>query len=143
MGIAVIIVAADTALGLSFFANNFTSPSTRNLVEASPYLRYYLPLMIALGLLLFSRPIRNIRWASLLALGVGLLAPYYVRALFPGLSATILAVIFIVATLAIYTLLRFVEDIFEFVGSVLAFPPIAVGIGIVALYFGVVMATLP
>ncbi len=72
-----------------------------------------------------------------------MLAPYYVRALLPGLSATILAVIFIIATLAIYTLLRFVEDIFEFVGSVLAFPPIAVGIGIVALYFGVVMATLP
>ncbi len=143
MGIAVIIIAADIALGLGFFASRFTSPSTADLIAASPYLRYYLPLLIVLGLLLFSRPIRNIRWASLIALGAGLLVPYYVRTFLPGLSTSILAVVFIIATLAVYTLLRFVEDIFEFVGSVLAFPPIAVGIGLVALYFGVVMATLP
>ncbi len=142
VGIAVIIVAADAALGLKFFTNSFVSPSIADQVMASPFLRYYLPLMIVLGLLLFSRPIRNIRWASLLALGVGLLAPYYVGALFPSLTTTILGVVFIIATLAVYTLLRFVEDIFEFVGSVLAFPPIAVGIGLAAIYFGVVMATL-
>lgn len=143
VGIAVIIIAADTALDLRFFSSYFASPATSNLIAASPYLIYYLPLMIVLGVLLFSRPIRNIRWASLIALGAGLLVPYYVRILLPGLSASILTVVFIIATIAVYTLLRFVEDIFEFVGTVLAFPPIAIGIGLVALYFGIVMATLP
>ncbi len=143
VGIGVIVVAADIALDLSFFSTWFTSPTTSELDAASPLLRYYLPLMIGLGLLLFSRPIRNIRWASLIALATGLLASYYVRLAFSGLGSTILIVIFLVATLAIYTLLRFVEDIFEFVGTVLAFPPIAIGIGLVAIYFGIVMATLP
>ena len=139
-GIAVIIIAADTALGLDLFASRFTSPSTAQLDAVSPYLAYYLPVMIVLALLLISRPIRNLRWASLISLAAGLLAAYYLRILFPGMTSTILAVVFLVATLAIYTLLRFVEDIFEFVGTVLAFPPIAVGVGLVAIYFGIVIA---
>lgn len=140
VGIAVIVVAADTALGLDFFW--FTSPSIVDLESVSPYLVYYLPLMIVLGLLLFSRPIRNIRWASLISLAVGLLVAYYLRVLLAtyDLSSTILAVVFLIATLAIYTLLRFVEDIFGFVGTVLAFPPIAIGVGLVAVYFGIIIA---
>ncbi len=143
VGVAVIIIAADTALGLNFLASRFTSPSTADQIAASPYLKYYLPLLIVLGLLLFSRPIRNIRWASLIALGAGLLAPAYLRTLLPSLSPSLLAVVFIIAALVVYMLLKFVEDIFQFIGSVLAFPPIAVGIGLVAIYFGAVMATLP
>lgn len=138
VGIAVVVIAADTALGLGLLP--FASPSAKQLKETSPYLAYYLPVMIILGLLLFSRPIRNLRWASLISLAVGLLAAYYLRIIFSVLDSTILAVVFLVATLAIYTLLRFVEDIFEFVGTVLAFPPVAVGIGLVAIYFGLVIA---
>ncbi len=138
VGIAVVVIAADAALGLGLLP--FASPSAKQLKETSPYLAYYLPVMIILGLLLFSRPIRNLRWASLISLAVGLLAAYYLRIIFSVLDSTILAVVFLVATLAIYTLLRFVEDIFEFVGTVLAFPPVAVGIGLVAIYFGLVIA---
>ena len=140
VGIAVIIIAADTALGLNLFSSGLTSPSIADLEAVSPYLVYYLPVMIVLGLLLISRPIRNLRWASLISLAIGLLAAYYLRIIFPGMTSTILAVVFLIATLAIYTLLRFVEDIFEFVGTVLAFPPIAVGVGLVAIYFGIVIA---
>jgi len=111
-----------------------------DLESVSPYLVYYLPLMIVLGLLLFSRPLRNIRWASLISLAVGLLIAYYLGIIFSGLSSTILAVVFLIATLAIYTLLRFVEDIFGFVGTVLAFPPIAIVVGLVAVYFGIIIA---
>lgn len=140
VGIAIIIVAADTALGLDFFSSRFTSPSIAALESVSPYLVYYLPLMIVLGLLLFSRPLRNIRWASLISLAVGLLIAYYLGIIFSGMTSTILIVVFLIATLAIYTLLRFVEDIFGFVGTVLAFPPIAVGVGLVAVYFGIIIA---
>ncbi len=138
-GIVVAVAAAGLALFPDYIKDFLTPPSSSQLSSIS-YLQYYLPLMIVLGLLLFARPIRNVRWASLMGLAIGLLASYYVRVLFPTLSSTILAVVFIITTLAIYTLLRFVEDIFEFMGTVLAFPPIAIGVGLVSIYFGIVMA---
>ncbi len=138
MGIAIVVVAADVALGLGLFGG-FTSPTISQLAAVNSYLVYYLPLMIILGLLLFSRPIRNIRWASLISLSIGLLVAYYAGQLF-SLGTTILVVVFLIVTLAVYTLLRFVEDLFEFVGTVLAFPPIAIAIGLVAIYFGLVIA---
>ncbi len=134
------MAAADAALRLGLFSSAI-SPATDQLENSAyPYLVYYLPLMIVLGLLLISRPIRNIRWASLISLAAGVLIAYYLRVIFPGFDRTVLVVVFLIATLAIYTLLRFVEDIFEFVGQLLAFPPISVGIGLVSIYFGVLIA---
>ena len=134
LGVAIIPLAVYMALGLSFLSSLFTIPSRDQLPQ------YSLPVIIVLGILLFSRPIRNVRWASLISLGIGLLAAHYIGLLLSVSSTVILGVVFLVATLAIYTLLRFVEDIFEFVGTVLAFPPVAVAIGLAAIYFGIVIA---
>jgi hypothetical protein len=98
--------------------------------------------MIVLGILLVSRPIKNIRWASLISLAVGLLVPYFLQELFPSLSTTVLLIVFLIAALAIYTLLKFVEDIFKLVSSILAFTPIAVAIGLVNIYFGILLLSL-
>jgi hypothetical protein len=100
--------------------------------------------MIVLGVLLVSRPIRNVRWASIISLALGLLISYFLRTLLPSLftSSTVLVIVFLIATLAIYTLLRFIEDIFNLIGSILAFPPIAIGIGLVNIYFGVLFLTV-
>ncbi len=61
----------------------------------------------------------------------------FLKVAFAGLSTTILAVVFLIATLAVYTLLKFVEDILQMIGSILAFPPIAIAVGLVSIYFGV------
>src|SRR5207245_8105330 len=104
-----------------------------------PYLKHYLPVMAVLGLMLISRPLKNLRWASLISLGVGILVVAYLRVALPGLLNNLeLGIIFLVITLILYTLLRFVEDILETIGSILAFPPIAVIIGLVSIYFGIV-----
>lgn len=137
VGIAVIIVTIDLALNLGILSNIFgigfvPGPSS------NPYLKYYLVVMAVLGLLLFSRPLRKVRWASLIALGMGILAAAYLHTAFAVTSSTILGVVFIVTILIIYTLLRFVEDILEFIGTVLAFPPIAIIIGLVSIYFGII-----
>ncbi len=138
VGIAVILVAIDLALGLNVLSKYLGIPQVPDPNPTNPYLKYYLPLMAVLGILLFSRPIRNLRWASLIALGAGILAAGYLRVAFTGLiSNTVLAVVIIIVTLAVYTLLRFVEDILEIVGSILAFPPIALAIGLVSIYFGI------
>ena len=136
VGIAVIIVAVDVALGLNFLSTYLgIQPVPIN--STNSYLKYYLPVMAVLGILLFSRPIRNIRWASLIALGAGILVTAFLKVAFAGLSTTILAVVFLIATLAVYTLLKFVEDILQMIGSILAFPPIATAVGLVSIYFGV------
>ena len=139
VGIAVILVAIDLALGLNTLSKYLGIPQISDLNATIPYLKYYLPVMAVLGILLFSRPIRNIRWASLIALGAGILAAGYLKVAFSGVisSSTVLAVVFIIVTLAVYVLLRFIEDILEMVGSILAFPPIAVAIGLVSIYFGI------
>jgi len=136
VGIGIVVVASDITLNLNVLGS-FSSPPA-DLVNHQ-YLKFWLPLILVLGLLLFSRPIRNLRWASLVAIAGGLLAAYYLRVLLPSLNTPILAVAFIVATVAIYALLRFVEDLVEFVGTVLAFPPVAVAIGLVSVYFGILI----
>jgi energy-converting hydrogenase Eha subunit C len=95
--------------------------------------------MAVLGIMLISRPLKNLRWASLISLGVGILVAAYLRVALPGLLNNLeLGIIFLIITLILYTLLRFVEDILETIGSILAFPPIAVIIGLVSIYFGIV-----
>jgi len=136
VGIGIVVVAADITLNLNQLSS-FSSPPAD--LADHQYLKFWLPLMLVLGLLLFSRPIRNLRWASLVAIAGGLLAAYYLRVLLPSLNTPILAVAFIVATVAIYALLRFVEDLVEFVGTVLVFPPVAVAIGLVSVYFGILI----
>ncbi|OLD14879.1 MAG: hypothetical protein AUI50_01230 [Crenarchaeota archaeon 13_1_40CM_2_52_14] len=136
VGIVVLIVAIDYALGLNFLSGAISDALA---ATSSPYLKYFLLAMILLGILLISRPIRNVRWASIISLALGLLIAYFLRTLLPSLftSSTVLIIVFLIATLAIYTLLRFVEDLFDFIGSVLAFPPIAIAIGLVNIYFGI------
>jgi hypothetical protein len=140
VGVGIVVVAADITLNLklleSYFGNYFVTPTS---LDDHPYLRFWLPLMLVLGVLLFSRPIRNLRWASLVAVAAGLLAAYYVKVFLPSLIVPILVVAFLVATVAVYALLRFVEDLVEFVGTVLAFPPVAAIIGLASVYFGIVI----
>ena len=136
VGIAVIIVTIDLALNLgslsSIFGIGFVPMS-----NAFPLAQYLLIVMAVLGILLFSRPLRNVRWASLVALGIGILVAAYLHIAFAVSSSIILGVVFIITILIIYTLLRFVEDILEFIGTVLAFPPVAIAIGLVSIYFGI------
>ena len=139
VGIAVIAVAIILALSITglfgIVAPDFSS-------SQYPGQQYYLVVMAVLGVLLFSRPLRKIRWASLIALGLGILAAAYLHTVFPSASTTILGVVFVVTILIVYTLLRFAEDILDFIGTVLAFPPIAVIIGLVSIYYGLIIYTV-
>jgi hypothetical protein len=138
IGIVVLVVAVDYGLALNFLSSIIQIPAPADL-SPTTYLKYFLPAMIILGILLVSRPIKNIRWASLISLAVGLLVPYFLRILFPSLSTTVLVIVFLIGAVAIYTLLKFVEDIFKLISSILAFTPVALAIGLVNIYFGVLL----
>lgn len=141
VGIIILIVAVDYSFGGNLLYFAIQTPSHTS--SAYAYMKYYLPSIIPLGVLLVSRPIKNIRWASLISLALGLLVPYFLSILVPTLSITVFAIVFLIAAVAIYTLLKFVEDIFKLVTSILAFAPIALAIGLINIYFGVLLWTAP
>ena len=84
------------------------------------------------GLMLFLRPVRGVRWAALVALVVGLLASYYVYNTFQ-VASTVLIIVFVAATLLLYLLFKFAEDLLGIMGGILSFPPIAIIIGIACI----------
>jgi hypothetical protein len=84
------------------------------------------------GLMLFLRPVRGVRWAALVALVVGLLASYYAYNVF-HVTTTVLIIVFVAATLLLYLLFKFAEDLLGIIAGVLSFPPIAVIVGIICV----------
>jgi len=91
-----------------------------------------LGILVVAGLMLFLRPIKNIRWAALVALAVGLLASYYASSAYQ-VSTTVLIIIFVASTLLLYLLFKCAEDLLGAIGSILSFAPIAVIIGVACI----------
>jgi hypothetical protein len=102
------------------------------LFTSGHYDPFTLGILVVAGLMLFLRPIKNIRWAALVALAVGLLASYYASSTYQ-VSTTVLIIIFVAATLLLYLLFKFAEDLLGAIGSILSFPPIAVIIGVACI----------
>lgn len=99
------------------------------LFSSSRYDLFTLGILAVAGLMLFLRPIKNVRWAALIALAVGMLASYYAYSAF-HVSTTVLIVVFVAATLLLYLLFKFAEDLLGIIGGILSFPPIAIIIGV-------------
>jgi len=91
-----------------------------------------LVILTVAGLMLFLRPVRNLRWAALVAFLAGLFISYYAYSTFT-LTTTALIVIFVAATLLLYLLFKFAEDLLGIIGGVLSFPPIAIIIGTICV----------
>lgn len=103
-------------------------------------------LLIITGIALFLKPIKDVRWASLIGLAAGCLCIGYVYAFhslpptFFGIeSKWIYAVIFLVPTLFVYLLFKFVEDLLSFIGSVLSFRLTAITLGILCIAQGLLL----
>ena len=90
------------------------------------------------GFMLFLRPVRNVRWAALVALVAGLLASYYAYNVFQ-VTTTVLIIVFVAATLLLYLLFKFGEDVLGIIAGILSFPPIAVIIGIICIVQAILM----
>jgi len=105
-----------------------------------PYTQY---LLIATGLALILKPIKDIPWAALIALLIGGLCAGYVYLFFPlpetvlGISSTwIYVAIFFVPTLLVYMLFKFIEDLLRLVGVILASRPVSIILGLICIVQG-------
>jgi len=107
------------------------------------YTRY---LLLATGLALILKPIKDIPWAALIALLVGGVCAGYVFLLLPlpetvfGISSTwIYLIIFFIPALLVYLLFKFIEDILRLIGIILASKPVAITLGLICIVQGVLL----
>lgn len=100
-------------------------------------------LLIATGLTLILKPIKDIPWAALIALIVGGVCAGYVFLYVPlpetvfGIASTwIYLILFLVPTLMVYTFFKFLEDLLRLLGFLLASKPVAIILGLVCILQG-------
>ncbi len=100
-------------------------------------------LLIATGLALILKPIKDIPWAAVIALLVGGVCAGYVYLFFPlpetvfGISSTwVYLAIFLVPALLVYMSFKFIEDLLRLVGSILASRPVSIILGLICIVQG-------
>ncbi len=97
-------------------------------------------LLIVIGLSLFLKPIKNIRWASLLGLIAGCAGVAFVLVNFSQYANTrILGAVFIAIALAVYIASKFAEDVLHNIGTILSFPPVALLLGLLCISQGILL----
>lgn len=92
-----------------------------------------------LGLGIFLRPIRGLRWAALLALMVGLASSYILIRYLMVSSPLVIAFGFLVPALLTYLALKFLEDLIQVIGAILSFPPFAFALGALGMVQGLLL----
>lgn len=99
-------------------------------------------LLIATGLALILKPIKDIPWAALIASLIGGLCAGYVYLYIPletvfGISSTwVYLIIFFVPALLVYLLFKFIEDLLRLVGAILASRPVSIILGLICIVQG-------
>jgi len=120
---------------------------TAAVVWSSPVLDVYTRyLLVATGLALVLKPIKDIPWAALIALLVGGVCAGYVYLYLDlpeivfGISSTwIYLIIFFVPALLVYMLFKFIEDVLRLVGTILASKPVATILGLACIVQGILL----
>jgi hypothetical protein len=103
-------------------------------------------LLIITGLSLFLKPLRQIPWAALVGLIIGLVCVFLVYFYFPlpemifSISSTwFYLAIFFIPALATYLFFKFLEDLIKLIGLILASKPVATILGIICISHGVLL----
>lgn len=94
---------------------------------------------LVLGVTLCLRPIKDYRWAAIITLTLGCALMILIWLLAPSSVDLILIGVVIGFLFVFYMSLKFVEDIYSLLGDLLTAPPVAVGIGIVAIIEGILL----
>jgi len=93
-----------------------------------------------LGATVCLRPIKDFKWAALFSLGAGCLSMIFIWLIFaptsvsPALIGIVLGFMFVT-----YVSLKFIEDLWVLLGNVLTSPPIAIGLGGLAIVQGILL----
>ena len=119
-------------VGIGFFVGILALVLVYQVFSSGRYDLFTLVVLAVAGVMLFLRPVKNVRWAALVGLVVGVLVSYYAYNAF-HVTTTVLVIVFVATTLLLYLLFKFAEDLIGIIGGILSFPPIAVIIGILCI----------
>lgn len=103
-------------------------------------------LLIATGLALILKPVKDVPWAALIALLVGGVCAGYVF-LYLSVPGTVFGIssmwiylaAFFVPALLVYLLLKFIEDVLRLIGTILASKPVAITLGLICIAQGILL----
>ncbi len=103
-------------------------------------------LLVATGLALVLKPLKDVPWAALIGLLIGGLCVGLVYVMFPlprtvlGISSTwVYLAIFLVPALVTYLFFKFLEDLLKLVGMILASRPVATILGLLCILQGALL----
>ena len=92
-----------------------------------------------LGVTLCLRPIKDYRWAAIITLTIGVLSMILIWLLAPSSVNEILIIAMLAFLFVFYMSLKFIEDIYSLLGDILTSPPLALGIGVLAIIEGILL----
>lgn len=98
-------------------------------------------ILLLLGFLLTLRPIKNAQWAAYVGLTIGVIM-FAGIAFFWGsenLLNTWVASIVFTSMFFVYLALKFVEDLYRAIGTILTLPPVTLGMGLLAIVQGILV----
>ncbi|MFQ6064660.1 MAG: hypothetical protein ACE5L6_04210 [Candidatus Bathyarchaeia archaeon] len=101
-------------------------------------------LLIATGLALFLKPIKDFPWAALLGLAAGCAcaayAIWFVTIPEIGIPAKwIYVAAFLIPALIVYLIFKFIEDLLKIIGMILASKPVSIILALLCIIQGVMM----
>lgn len=127
-----VLILATTAA--NFIGPHIVPPITKNQTGWD-----ILVLGLVTGFALSLKPIKDMKWAALITLGVGGLIMILFWLFVPSAPSTLLIILIILLMLIIYMALKFIEDFYTILSSVLTSPPIAVGLGVLCIIEGILL----
>ena len=94
---------------------------------------------LVLGVSICLRPIKDMKWAALISLVIGVISMILIWFIVPSDVAPYLIGLALGLMFVFYMSVKFVEDIYSIIGNVLSAPPVALGIGLLAILEGVLL----
>ena len=103
-------------------------------------------LLIATGLALFLKPIRDFPWAALFGLAAGCACAAYViwfldvpETVFGVQAKWIYIAAFLIPALIVYLIFKFIEDLLKLIGMILASKPVSLVLALLCIAQGILM----
>ena len=91
------------------------------------------------GFALSLKPIKDMKWAALITLGVGGIIMILFWVFVPSPPGGVLIAIIVILMLIVYIALKFIEDFYILLSSVLTSPPVAIGLGVLCVLEGILL----
>ncbi|MHA2365068.1 MAG: hypothetical protein ACXAC7_14010 [Candidatus Hodarchaeales archaeon] len=124
---------------LAVTAANFIGPHVTPRVTGKQTGWDVLVLGLVTGLALSLKPIKDMKWAALVTVGVGVGIMILIWMFVPsGPSYPLIAVVLIICFI-VYIAFKFIEDFYLLISDILTLPPVAVGLGVLCIIEGILL----